>query len=190
MADNKVIYLKDVLKGKTPEEILKMLPFMVCVETIRPTGLCHEGTEIKYKSYKALGVTPNALLLDNAIYTYDEDSDGFAPLCYREDGYISIDLNKLDELNKTTKYDKDYTETVNYIYCSECTPKQKVFLMNYCKYEKSDVVSGYEAYHVIANKTKQWEENKKNHYNRSYDPYAYDNLYDDDDACYFDVPNM
>lgn len=189
MANNKVIYLKDALKGKTPEEILKMLPFMVCVETTRPRGLCNEMTT-EYKSYRALGVTPNALLLDTAIYTYDEDSDGFAPLCYKEDGYISIDLNKLDELNKTTKYDKDYTETVNYIYCSECTPKQKVFLMNYCKYEESDVVSGYEAYHVIANKTKQWEENKKNHYNRSYDPDAYDSLYDDDEGCYFDVPNM
>lgn len=184
---SKVIYLKDILKGKTPEEILKMLPFMVCVETITPK-LGSKEIETKYKSYKALGVTPNALLLDNAIYTYDEDSDGFAPLCYKEDGYISIDLNKLDELNKTTKYDNDYSETVNYIYCSECTPKQKVFLMNYCKYEKSDVVSGYEAYHVIANKTKQWEENKKNRSNRNYD-YDY---YDDDDyynGC-FDVPNM
>ena len=135
MEDNdKIIYLKDVIKGKTPSEILAMFPIIICVErthVYKKNG--KEVVDVSYASYEALGVTPKSLLLATTICCEDNDDFSWSPYYY-EDGYREIPLDKLDELDSTSS-SEEVSSTTKYIYCSECTSKQRDFLIKYCNYD-------------------------------------------------------
>ena len=179
MADNNIIYLKDVIKGKTPSEILSMFPFMVCkVQTN------NDGTK-RYKSYVTLGVTPNALLLDD--YVLCENNDDFSYGYYtREKSYFPIELDKLESLDNSD---------CEFIYCHDASEKQKEFVRKYCGKKENDCISGYEAYCLISEKCAQWEKENEERANKKSTQKRYsrfDNDYfEPDEFDYgYDVPNM
>lgn len=169
---NKVIYLKEALANKTPAEILDMLPFMVCIETINPrcyntldNSLMYD-TDIKRESYEVIGVSKDHLLLGTTIVTESDDDFGFSP--YVEyPGVKELSLHALDNIKEEWKekasihYRYEGTYEKRYVFCHECTQKQREFLVKYCDKDEDDVISGYEAFHLIQEKTRRWEKKKQ-----------------------------
>lgn len=168
MAENKVIYLKEALANKTPAEILDMLPFMVCVEKINPrcyntldNSLVYD-TDIERESYEVIGVSKEHLLLGTTIISEDDDDFGFSPYV-AHDGVKKLNLNKLDNIKEEWEEDTSLrhryegTYEIKYIFCHECTQKQRDFLVKHCDYDEDDVISGYEAFHLIQETIKEWE---------------------------------
>lgn len=203
-AKNKVIYLKEALANKTPAEILDMLPFMVCVEKINPR--CYDtldnslvyDTDIERDSYEVIGVSKEHLLLGTTIVSENDDDFGFSPYV-THDGVKYLNLNKLNNIKEKWKEDKsshhryEGTYEVKYIFCHECTQKQREFLVKYCGYDEDDVISGYEAFHLIQEKTRGWEK-KKQHKSNGYVDYVQGRLETMDmedfieSPLYFDEP--
>ena len=171
MENNKTIYLREALANKKPSEILDMLPFMVCREDHYNERVTRRGDKVKEhwsrRSYEIIGVNKDSILLKTVIRSENDDDFGWSPYTYH-DGYIELPLNDLE-----TKLSTDYETgeqmcTTEYIFCHECTPKQKSFLVKYCGYDEDEVVSGYEAFHLIQEKTSEWQKQKERKKERSY----------------------
>lgn len=168
MAENKVIYLKEALANKTPAEILDMMPFMVCVEKHWPkcfstldNSLVYDA-DIERDSYEVIGVSKEHLLLGTTIISENDDDFGFSPYV-AHDGVMTLSLNALDNIKEKREEDasnrhryKGWYE-VRYVFCHDCTPKQREFLVKHCDYDEDDVISGYEAFHLIQETIKEWE---------------------------------
>ena len=179
MPDNKVIYLKDALANKTPAEILDMMPFMVCIEEYFPKCVReHNGLEYqehtKRTSFDVIGVTKDSILLGTIVYSDNDDDFGWSPYI-AHNSYLELKLNKLDNVkndlsNNQSKYEGLYEK--RYIFCHECTQKQKEFLVKYCDYDKDDVISGYEAFYEIQKTTQEWEKKKNRKSKTSSDRYV------------------
>ena len=171
MAESKVIYLKEALANKTPAEILDMMPFMVCIEKHRPKCFSTLDNSVVYdadidrESYEVIGVSKEHLLLGTTIISENDDDFGFSPyVAY--DGVKKLNLNALDNIKEeqeedtTNHYRYEGVYEMRYIFCHECTPKQRQFLVKYCDYDEDDVVSGYEAFLEIKKTTDKWEKQK------------------------------
>lgn len=192
MANDKVIYLKDALKDKTPTDILAMMPFMVCIEELND----NDEKDYHYKDYKScnvLGVSNTQLLLDDRVWcSGDEDEFGPGAGSY-ENSYISLKIKNLR--NRKETYPDGHVKTINFIFCNPATDKQKEFVIKYCNWDKDKPISGYHAYHLIADKTQEWKKQKEERQNayRNYgrrcglecdeDDYDYNCPYDFSDLC-------
>ena len=172
MSESKVIYLKDALANKSPSEILDMMPFMVCIEEHYPEDVNKKDNSliskasIERNSYAIVGVTKDSILLGTTVYSENDDDFGWSAYT-AHNSYIELKLNKLDNITRDWNDERDATHGYKapyekkYIFCHECTPKQKEFLVKYCDFDKDDTTSGYEAFHLIQEKTEEWQ-NKKN----------------------------
>ena len=184
-----IVYLKDALKNKTPIQILDMMPFMVCIETYYPKSKYTSTERIERESYPVIGVSKNSIILGTDILVDNDDDFAFSHY-YHEDGYIELPLNKLATQSKKDK-DGVELENIKYIFTKDCTSKQREFLVKYCGYYEDDIISGYEAYHLIRDTINDWEKQKKYYKKHPYSEDYY-NLSDDDyyDMYGYDVPNM
>lgn len=188
--ENKIIYLKDALANKTPAEILDMMPFMICIEKHQPE--CKDATNnsiyfkafVKRESYAVIGVTKESILLGTKVYSENDDDFGFSPYTVH-DSYIELRLDKLENViedfnnassnhysNGSKKYIYNGVYEERYVFCHECTQKQKEFLVKYCDIDKYEAISGYEAFHLIQEKTSQWQKQKQKKKGRGYDDHV------------------
>ena len=160
----KKIYFKDLIKDKSYEDLMKLIPCMVCREDLKEDYL-----PFKYRSYDVIGFGPDYVILGDYTDEYDEDAmwgDGR----YTLNTYEKVRFEDIDE---------------SYIFAHPLTEKQKEW---YIKHEQDPrCVTGYEAWAVInehVQKVTAQREKMKNA--RRYE-------YDDDDGWdeyYYDIPNM
>ena len=158
----KPIYFKDLIQGKTYEELMELLPCMVCKET-------KYAGAIFRTSYTVLGFGKGSVILGYTGEGYDEDAF-FGDGRYEIAEYCEIEFKDL---------------TKEYIYAHKPTEKQIAFLESIGEYNRD--MSGYEAWHIIHDKIEDRKRKKAEHLNRKdYDDYDDDEDYYDE---YYDIPN-
>jgi len=145
------ILFKDVIKNRTYEELMSLIPCMVC----RDDSDC-KYIYSKYHSYKVIGFGPNYVILGSYTTVYNKDD-----FDYEVDTY---EIVKFEDLNE------------KYVYAQELTDKQKEW---YARQGKSyKCVSGYEAWHVINDAI---EKEKKRNEIRKRDGIRIRDEFDEDD---------
>lgn len=146
------IYFKDVIKNRTYEELMSLIPCMVC----RDDSDC-KYIYNKYHSYDIIGFGPDYVILGSYTTSYNEDD-----FDYEIDTY---EIVKFDDLNE------------RYIYAHELTDKQKEWYERKGKNYKG--VSGYEAWHVINDAIeKEKKRNERLRERLRYEDYDDDDYYD------------
>lgn len=120
------------VKNKSPEELLDLIPGMVCRETTTDYG---EGLDISIErdDYTILGFGKGTILLG---YTYEYDTDDFG-WPEKIDAVLEV---KLDEL--------EADPAIEYIYTVPATKKQVDFL-EHRDYD-CDCLSKYRACYMVA----------------------------------------
>ena len=123
----KKILLRDVLESCTGyEDMMKMLPCMVCIETTFDNG------EIDRESYYLLGFGPTYIILGSKGFYYEEEPDwGDGKTEYDE--YLLVNYEDIDE---------------SYIYTQKPSKKQLQWLKDNDEYIY-DCLSSYELYNIM-----------------------------------------
>lgn len=164
---SKKILLKDLIKGKSYEELMKLLPMMVTVENTW-------GEEIHRKSFDVIGFGPDSVILAaTGSYEYEPDVGDWGNTAYYT--YCNtVPFCAIDE---------------DYIQANKPTEKQQNWLNEHGYAHQT--ISGYEAWHIIhdaVEKAKRYAEQRRRereeNYDRIWDWDDYDMFYD------IDVPNQ
>ena len=163
------IFLKDAIANKDFNELMKMIPCMVCREYM------DYRNQTTWESYEVVGFTPNGIVLGYESVGYDEDAF-FGDGRYTYDDYKIVEFEDLGE---------------EYILANKPTEKQQEWLE---KNGYSGIRTGYEAWHLIDNAIKESEARKasralaRKRREEEEEEYGYDDFDDNYWDCY-DVPN-
>ena len=135
--DNQQVLLKDIVKDKTFQELIDLLPLKVCVE--------HGNTDARYwSSYDVIGFGKDTVLLGYSVSYYDDDEsfgDGMAHV----KAFRSLSIGNIPD---------------NYIVVHGPTPKQRQFLEKFTNVDPSEVC-GYQAHQIISNIIERWKKEKE-----------------------------
>lgn len=147
------ILFKDLIKDKSYEELMNLIPCMVCRDDSDYKYIYN-----RYYSYNVVGFGPNYVILGSYTTSYNEDD-----FDYEIDTYKIV---KFEDINE------------RYVYAHELTDKQKEWYERKGKNYKC--VSGYEAWHVINDaieKEKKRNEIRKQNETRIRDEFDEDDYY-------------
>lgn len=123
----KKVYLKDLIKNKSYDELMKLIPCMICIEK-------GEGELILRDSYHLLGFSKEAVILGYNVVAYEDEP-------FWGDGYYNIPSCKVISFKELEN------PKVKYIYTREPTDNQIAVLEKYDKYNED--ISMYEAWYII-----------------------------------------
>lgn len=147
--DKQPILLKDIVKDKNIQELINLLPFKVCIK--------HDKPDASYwSSYDVIGFGKDTILLGYSVSYWNEEEffgDGMAHV----NAVKSLSIENIPD---------------NYIVAHEPTPKQKEFLKNFT-YIDPNKVCGYQAYQIISNTLKRWQQAKEQRQKRLENPHYY-----------------
>lgn len=156
--DKQPILLKDIVKDKTIQELIDLLPLKVCVE--------NDETDASYwVTYDVIGFGKDTILLGYSVSYWNEDV-GFGDGMVHVNAVTGLSIGKIPD---------------NYIVVHEPTPKQKQFLEKYTDVSPYKVC-GYQAHRIISDTIKRWQKEKEQRQRRLENPYDYAD-YDDFDYC-------
>lgn len=164
---SKKIYLKDEIKDKNYEELIKLIPMMVTIEE----RTYNDGTVYR-SSFDVVGFGPKSIILASiGSYEYEPDVGDWGNTAYYK-ACQTVPFDKIDD---------------SYIVASKPTEKQQKWLDDHGY--KNQTISGYHAWHIIHDAVEEAKERAEERRREQEDYDAYGPHLDWDDLDMFDCPD-